>query len=453
MTKNCTKQCIKMTSILILTSLCVLHLWCVPVQAQTDNPRITPVVSAVQKVSPAVVNISTEAIVNSNPFMSFDPFADDFFRDFFDARPAQRSRESLGSGIIIDPDGYVITNAHVITRATNITVALADNRTFTARVIGADSDFDIAILKLQANEKLPYIAMGTSSDLLPGETVIAIGNPFGLSHTVTTGVISSINRSIRTEKRIYENFIQTDAAINPGNSGGPLVNINGELIGVNTAIYQEGEGIGFAIPIDKARLIAEDLLAYGEVHPAYMGIRVKDLTSSLKQSLGYRHNTGAVIYKIDDRSPADKKIIPGDVLVEINEKGVSDRRGFAAYSNGLVAGEKIQLKVYRDGEFKKVSLVTTDYPLDRAPDLCWELLGIQIEDYNRNSIVVARVNPKNGAGYVGMRTGDVIYQIGDRETETKKQFYEALIRYRNASSIFMVVGRNRYAYPVTIPIE
>ena len=144
-----------MTSILILTSLCVLHLWCVPIQAQTDNPRITPVVSAVQKVSPAVVNISTEAVVNSNPFMSFDPFADDFFRDFFDARPAQRSRESLGSGVIIDPDGYVITNAHVITRATNITVALADNRTFTARVIGADSDDDGGSASGSADRRRP----------------------------------------------------------------------------------------------------------------------------------------------------------------------------------------------------------------------------------------------------------------------------------------------------------
>jgi S1-C subfamily serine protease len=383
--------------------------------------------------------------------MSFDPFADDFFRDFFDARPVQRSRKSLGSGIIIDPDGYVITNAHVITRATNITVALADNRTFAARVIGADSDFDVAILKLQVREKLPYIALGTSSDLLPGETVIAIGNPFGLSHTVTTGVISSINRSIRTEKRIYEDFIQTDAAINPGNSGGPLVNIIGELIGINTAIYQEGEGIGFAIPIDKVGLIAEDLLAYGKVHPAYMGIRVQDLTLSLKQSLGYNNKTGVVIFKIDEKSPADEKLFPGDILVEINENVISGRRGFAAYSNGLVAGEKVQLKIYRNGAFKKVTIVTTDYPLNRASDLCWELLGIHVDDYKRNGIVVTRVDPKGGAGYVGMRTGDAIYQVGDQETETKKEFYEALIRYRNASSIFMVVGRNRYAYRVTIP--
>ena len=428
--------------------------WCLlPRQSQCDDLRVTPIVSAVQKVSPAVVNISTEAIVSSNPFMSFDPFADDFFRNFFDARPAQRSRKSLGSGIIIAPEGYVITNAHVITRATDITVALADNRTFAARVIGADPDFDVAVLKLETNERLPHLSAGTSSDLLPGETVIAIGNPFGLSHTVTTGVISSINRSIRTEKRIYENFIQTDAAINPGNSGGPLVNINGELIGVNTAIYQEGEGIGFAIPIDKVRLIAEDLLVHGTVHPAYMGIRVQDLTTSLKQSLGYGYDTGVVIFKIDEESPADARVLPGDILVEINEKVIHDRRGFAAYNNGLVAGEKVKLKIYREGTFAKVSIATTDFPLNRAPALCWDLLGIQIEQYRQNCIVVTRVDPRKGAGYIGMRNGDLIYQVGDRETETEKQFYEALVRYRNASSIFMVVARNRYAYRITIPIE
>lgn len=210
---------IKTTILFFVISFMLLVWYLVPSQANTDTLRMTPVVRAVQKVSPAVVNISTEEIITSNPFMSFDPFADDFFRDFFDARPMQRSRKSLGSGIIISADGDVITNAHVIARATSITVTLADNRTFTARVIGADPDFDVAVLKLQTREKLPFITPGISSDLLPGETVIAMGNPFGLSHTVTTGVVSAVNRSIKTQERIYENFIQTDAAINPGNSG------------------------------------------------------------------------------------------------------------------------------------------------------------------------------------------------------------------------------------------
>lgn len=446
------QQIAEKTSLFILTLSSLFHFAASHLQAQTGNPRITPVVSAVQKASPAVVNISTEAIVNANPFMSFDPFVDNFFSDFFDARPAQRSLQSLGSGVIIDPDGSVITNAHVITRATNITVTLADNRTFSARVIGADPDFDVAVLKVEADEQLPSIALGTSSDLLPGETVIAIGNPFGLSHTVTTGVISSVNRSIRTEKRIYEDFIQTDAAINPGNSGGPLVNINGELIGVNTAIYQEGEGIGFAIPVDKIQLIADDLLAYGKVHPAYMGMRVRDLTPALRQSLGYAHGTGAVIFTVDEKSPSDGAVLPGDVLVELNGKVVRGRREFAAYSNGLVSGEKVQLKVYRDGKYRQVAVVTADYPLERVPQLCWELLGVQIEDYRGSGVVVTRVDPKSGAGYVGIRSGDRIYQVGEREAETVEQFYDTLLRHRNASSLFMVIGRNRYAYRVTVPL-
>jgi len=429
-----------------------LILFCPKIQAKTDNLRITPVVSAVQKVSPSVVNISTEEIIRSNPFIIFDPFADDFFRDFFETKPFQHSRKSLGSGVIIDTEGHVITNEHVIARATNIKVTLADNRTFTARVIGADPDFDVAVLKLKTNEKLPYISLGTSSDLMPGETVIAIGNPFGLSHTVTTGVISAVNRSIKTEKIIYENFIQTDAAINPGNSGGPLINIKGELIGINTAIYQGGEGIGFAIPIDKVRLIAEDLITYGRVLPAYIGIRVRDLTPPIKKSLGYAGKTGVLIFKIDERGPADGKLNPGDILLEINGKAVRNRRGFSSSSKGLIAGEKVEFKIYRDETFKKILIITTEYPFNRAPELCWDLLGIQVENYERNGVVTTRVNPDGPAGYIGMRAGDIIYQVGDREIEMKRQFFEALIRYRNASYIFMVIGRGRYVYRVSIPI-
>jgi len=425
---------------------------CAPLQGQPDNPRITPVVSAVQKVSPVVVNISTQEIIQSNPFTRLDPFADSFFRDFFDSMPTQRSRTSLGSGFIIDREGHVITNEHVISRATNIAVTLADNRTFSGEVIGADQDFDIAVLKLKTAEKLPFMATGTSSDLMPGETVIAIGNPFGLSHTVTTGVISAVNRSIKTDNRTYENFIQTDAAINPGNSGGPLVNINGEIIGINTAIYQEGEGIGFAIPIDKVHLISQDLLAYGEVHPAYSGIGVRDLTGELKQSLDYAGKTGVAIFKIDAQSPAAGLLIPGDIILEMNGTVMNDRRGFSTYSKGLIAGETVTLKIFRAGREKTVALATTEYPLKRAPELCQDLLGIDVKDTNQGGLRVTRVDPAGTAGYIGMRPGDIIFQVGDREIKSEKHFYESLIRYRNASSLFMVIGRGRYAYRVTVPL-
>jgi Do/DeqQ family serine protease len=413
---------------------------------------MTPVVRAVQKVSPAVVNISTEEIIQSNPFSRMDPFADSFFRDFFETVPAQRSRTSLGSGFIIDSEGHVVTNEHVITRATNIAVTLADNRTFTAKVIGADEDFDIAVLKLETDEKLPFIATGTSSDLMPGETVVAIGNPFGLSQTVTTGVISAVNRSLKTESRIYENFIQTDAAINPGNSGGPLVNLNGDIIGINTAIYQEGQGIGFAIPIDKVHLIVKDLLAYGVVHPAYSGIRVKDLTGQLRQSLEYGGIKGVVIFKIDAQSPAAGSLIPGDIILEINGRAMDDRREFATSCQGLIAGETITLKIARQGREKTVSLVTTEYPIARAAELGDDLLGIEVKAYAQGGMRVTRADPGGPAARIGIRPGDVIFQIGDREIKSEKQFYESLIRYQNAASLFMVIGRGRYAYRVSVPL-
>ena len=435
-----------------LSALICILFPCSSLNAQSDSPRLTPVVRAVQKVSPVVVNISTEEIIQSNPFSRMDPFADSFFRDFFDTVPAPRSRTSLGSGFIIDPEGHVVTNEHVIARATNIAVTLADNRTFTAKVIGADEDFDIAVLKLQTDERLPFIPAGTSSDLMPGETVVAIGNPFGLSHTVTTGVISAVNRSLKTESRIYENFIQTDAAINPGNSGGPLVNLNGEIIGINTAIYQEGQGIGFAIPVDKVHLIAKDLLAYGVVHPAYSGIRVKDLSGELRQSLAYGGKNGVVIFKIDVQSPAAGSLIPGDIILEINGAAMNDRRVFATCSQGLIAGETIQLRIFRQGQEKTVSLVTTEYPLQRASELGRDLLGIDEKEYDQGGMRVTRVDPNGPAGQIGIRPGDVIFQIGDREIKSQKQFYESLIRYRNASSLFMVIGRGRYAYRVSVPL-
>jgi len=232
--------------------------------------RKTPVVIAVSKVSPAVVNISSEYQLRNrpNPFgFDLDPFFDNFFKDFFDPYvPRQQKRYSLGSGVIIDGKrGYILTNSHVVEKTTKIKITLKDGRQFDGHLVGADPDSDLAVVKIESDNPLPSIKMGNSDDLMIGETVIAIGNPFGFSHTVTTGVISALGRSIRTSDTIYRDFIQTDASINPGNSGGPLLNINGELIGINTAIYAKAQGIGFAIPINKARRIIKDLIRFGEV--------------------------------------------------------------------------------------------------------------------------------------------------------------------------------------------
>ena len=228
---------------------------------ETNPARRSRVVEAVERASPAVVNISTEQVVvqRGNPFGG-DPFFEQFFRDFFDSRPRRSTRTSLGSGVIVQSDGTILTNEHVILRGGHIHVTLADGREFEAKLVGRDADSDLAVLRINAGS-LPHIALGHSDDLMIGETVIAIGNPFGLSHTVTTGVVSAVKRNLQTGGRTFTDFIQTDASINPGNSGGPLLNINGELIGINTAIYGNAQGIGFAIPVDRAHRVVDKLVS------------------------------------------------------------------------------------------------------------------------------------------------------------------------------------------------
>src|SRR5436190_364291 len=259
--------------------------------AESDPARRSLVVEAVEKASPAVVNVSTEQIVEQrrSPFpFPQDPFFEEFFRDFADPRPRRFKTTSLGSGVIVAADGTIMTNVHVIERASRIHVTLADQRELDATLVGADADADIAIVRVKAGGDLPHIPFGSSAELMIGESVIAIGNPFGLSHTVTTGVVSAVGRSLRDEDRTYTDFIQTDASINPGNSGGPLLDIKGELIGINTAIYGKAQGIGFAIPVDRAQRVMKDLVSYGEVRHAWVGLVVQYLTPDLAQHFGVR---------------------------------------------------------------------------------------------------------------------------------------------------------------------
>ena len=220
-----------------------------------ESERRTPVVKVVEKTGPAVVNVYTETVVNT-PFRSPGQFSDPFeelMPELFGNRPRVQERQSLGSGVIVDANGTIVTNEHVIVQASSIRVLLADKREFTAKLIGADSDFDLAVLKVDADEKLPFIPLPTKESILIGETVVAIGNPYGLSHTVTVGVVSATGRTIQSGDVLYRDFIQTDASINPGNSGGPLINIDGDLVGINTAILGEAQGIGFSIPATRAR--------------------------------------------------------------------------------------------------------------------------------------------------------------------------------------------------------
>ena len=296
--------------------------------------RETPVVKAVRAVSPAVVNISSQIQVRQaqNPFSGMaPPHLEWFFRDFFDPGWERRYRTtSLGSGVIIDGErGFILTNAHVVARAGAITVTLMDERQFDAQLVGSDPDSDLAVLRIDADQPLPAVAMGRCDDLMIGETVIAIGNPFGFSHTVTTGVISAVNRSFRADDREYYDFIQIDASINPGNSGGPLLNINGELIGINTAIYAKAQGIGFAIPIDRAQRIVNDLINFGEVIQAWIGLLVQPIDGQLAAYLNLPDSDGVFVRAVERDSPAEKAgIAPGDVIRAVDGNPIADTEAY-----------------------------------------------------------------------------------------------------------------------------
>src|SRR5213596_2169756 len=289
--------------------------------AESDPERRSLVVQAVEKASPAVVNVSTEQVVErrASPFpFPQDPFFEEFFRDFVDPRPRRFKTTSLGSGVIVAADGTIMTNVHVIERASRIHVTLADQREFDATLVGADADADIAILRVKAGDDLPHIPFGSSADLMIGETVIAIGNPFGLSHTVTTGVVSAVGRSLRDEDRTYTDFIQTDASINPGNSGGPLLDIKGELIGINTAIYGKAQGIGFALPVDRAKRIVQELISHGAVEAPWIGVVVQTVTPELASHFSLKEKQGVLVRGIEQGSPAAKAgLQQGDVLLQL----------------------------------------------------------------------------------------------------------------------------------------
>ncbi|WP_372682398.1 S1C family serine protease, partial [Desulfosarcina sp.] len=345
------------------------------------DARENHVVIAVRKASPAVVNISSQYEIrkNSNPFSGYgmDPLLDKFFRDFFSPELERREkRTSLGSGVIIDGTrGLVLTNTHVVEKATTISVALNDQREFEAAIIGMDPESDLAVLKIQSNQELPAIQMGHSDDLMIGESVIAIGNPFGFSNTVTTGVISSVNRSIKTGERVFHKFIQTDASINPGNSGGPLLNINGELIGINTAIYSQAQGIGFAIPINRAKRIISDLINFGEVVQAWVGITVQPIDSELSTYLDIPSNVGLMVTAVEPESPAAKAGMgDGDIILSVDGEKLTDMFAYQAKMNEVSADQTLSIEISRKGKVAHVSIQTATFPLDRALTLASQRL-------------------------------------------------------------------------------
>jgi serine protease Do/serine protease DegQ len=358
--------------------------------------------------------------VQQNPLLQ-----DPFFRYFFDVpnQPQRRETQSLGSGVVVDAQqGYIITNNHVIQHAEEITVTLRDGRSLSAKLVGTDPETDIAVIKVPA-ERLTAVTAADSDKLRVGDFVVAIGNPFGLGQTVTSGIVSALGRSgLGIEG--YEDFIQTDASINPGNSGGALVNLRGELVGINTAIIAPGGGnvgIGFAIPSNMARDIMEQLVKHGEVRRGRLGIGIQDLTPELASAFGISANNGAVIAQVVNGSPADKSGIKvGDVVLAVNGR---DLRGSGDLRNRigmLRVGEKITLKVLRDGKPRELVATVAEAPQQKlqGKQIFSKLDGAvfgNIEELptnktgRKNGVIVLEVAPAGPAARAGLRKGDVIY--------------------------------------------
>ena len=453
--------------VLILSIISTALLISAEGSAQNLN-RETPVVRAVRKVSPAVVNISSvyEVRKRTGPFSGYglNPFFEEFFKDFFDPRFERRQQyTSLGSGVIIDGrKGLILTNAHVIQKTGTIKVMLQDEREFEAKIVGADSDSDLAVLQISSETQLPDISMGNSDDLMIGETVIAIGNPFGFSHTVTTGVISALNRSIRTEDREYHDFIQIDASINPGNSGGPLLNINGELIGINTAIYAKAQGIGFAIPIGKARKIISDLIQYGEVKQAWIGIIVQDMDEKLAGYLNVGAKKGVIVTMVEAQSPAEKAgVEESDIILSIEKKRISSVDDYEAVTKMLAAGDTLHAELWRGGDKKTVTIKTRLFPLELAEDLAFKLLGINVDDLTqdnrsvydvsaRQGVVIVKIKKQSYLAHIGAEPGDVIRQIDDYSIQDKEDFKKAMIKFRLKNSVVLLLQRGGQGYYITV---
>ena len=434
------------------TGMAVAHI--TPDAPNNGIPSLAPMVD---KARPAVVNIATTGRVDvqKHPLLN-DPFFRRFFEDFQDL-PQRRETKSLGSGVVIDAaKGYIVTNHHVVEDADEIAITMHNGHHFKANLIGSDPEVDIAILQADI-EGLEAIPFGDSDELRVGDFAVAIGNPFGLGQTVTSGIVSALGRTgLGIEG--YENFIQTDASINPGNSGGALVNLKGELIGINTAILSAGGhgnvGIGFAIPINMVRQIVDQLIEYGEVRRGMLGVIMQNLTPELSRAFGLELHQGVVISQVIEDSAAEKAgLRVGDVVTAINETPVKNASSMRNMVGLLRVGEEISINVVRDGEKKRITAEIGDMQdLSLAgTKINQRLAGATIEETEKagkTMLVVTEVKQGSAAWNAHLREGDIILSVNRRPVKTLKEFRQ--IVGNEDAHILLNIQRGRTALFVLI---
>jgi len=429
-----------------------------PAQAAAPFLRRTAAVEVVEKVGPSVVNITTERVTRTaSPFLGrpgFDPFVDEFFGNFFERRP--RTVQSLGSGVIIDREGHVLTNEHVIARADRVKIAIADGREFEAELVGADATNDLAVLRIASEEDLPFTPLGRSDDLMVGEPVIAIGNPFGFSNSVTTGVISATDRSVRAESHTFHGLLQTDALINPGNSGGPLLNAEGDLIGINTAIYGGAQGIGFAIPIGMAERVIRELLLYGEVQPVWLGLEFQDLDPALREVMGLPKGlSGALVNRLHSGGPASKAgIRRGDIIASLDGRSIESAQQLFEMLQGMTAGQRITLEVYRQGRLRRIDAVAEGIPEPIVLGLASRMFGLDLQRARSGDYFEIReVVSGSPAQAMGIRAGDALLDINGVALRRNEDLRRAVARLRGHTRASIVVQRGTGRYRLTIPLQ
>ncbi|MEK6671907.1 MAG: DegQ family serine endoprotease [Nitrospirota bacterium] len=434
-------------------------------EAQKPIPLTNETVSGLaEKLRPAVVNISVTHLVKSGgvpntPFSENDPFGD-FWKKFYgENEPKEYKKKGLGSGVIINKEGYIITNNHVIQKANDITVILHNKKQYQAKVIGTDVKTDIALIKIDGAEGLSVAPLGDSDSVKEGESVIAIGNPFGLSATVTAGIVSAKGRVIGAGP--YDDFIQTDASINPGNSGGPLMNFHGEVIGINTAIIASGQGIGFAVPVNLVKEVVLQLKEKGKVTRGWLGVSIQEVTPELAKSFGLKDVTGALVSNVVAGGPAEKAGLKrGDIILEMDGKVIKDFHDLPRSVAALSPGEKVSFKMLRENKEEKITAVVEELKdeavAEAAPKEAEKQLGMSLQQVTpaiakelgmkkAEGIVVTNIDVNGPAAEAGLQRGDVILEVNRKLVNNLNDFREAvqkgeksllLLIYRNGSTLY-----------------
>ena len=424
-----------------------------------------------ENLSPTVVNVKVTKVEKAGfhgpqaPDGHFGEFFERFFKEM-PRMPENRRTQGAGSGVIITKDGYILTNNHVVEGAKEVTVTLADMKEYEAQVIGRDPKTDLAVLKIEANQPFPVATMGNSEKLKVGDWVVAIGNPFGLNHTVTSGIVSAKGRVIGAGP--YDDFIQTDASINPGNSGGPLFNMKGEVVGINTAIIPQGQGIGFAIPVDLAKPLIPQLVSKGEVTRGYLGVSIQTITADLAKAMNVADRKGVLVADVTPGSPADKSGIErGDIITTFDGKDLKDSHDLPAMVAATPVDSKVAVTVLRDGKERRLSVKVGKLPSESAKlektaqpaKGKWGLqlhnmspqLGHQFRLQADQGVVVVGVEPGSPAHEAGLRKGDVIIEVNRHPVNSVDEVKQRISKSKEKDQLLLLVQRQNGKF--FVPLE